>query len=80
MIMQLRLHVANRQQMQKAWAFAIDKSRSGIRTHRNSLKRDYQKIVITSASKEARILGVESGMSYSDAKILVPDLKVLVVN
>lgn len=78
--MQLRMNLSNRQQIKKAWAFAVDQSRAGLRRHNNSLGRDFQSVVITSASKEARIQGVQTGMNYQEAKSLIPDLKILVVN
>lgn len=71
--MQLTMNVATKEQVRKSWAFAAYKRRPG----RLGLKQLNQAI-ITSCSKEAKILGIQAGMRYEDAKQLLPDLRVLV--
>lgn len=66
--MQLRLQTLTREQMERCWAFAA----------RQSTRTKLDDSVITSCSPEARQWGVRAGMCYEDAKLLVPDLKVLV--
>lgn len=35
--------------------------------------------VIMSCSKQAKILGIRTGMRYEDAKTLLPDMRILVI-
>ncbi len=74
--LQLNLNVISKEELRHAWAFAVDRSSRYPRRRRRTLNT----CVITSASREARSLGVRAGMLCADAKLLLPDLKVLVYN
>lgn len=65
--MQTNLHLATKDQIKNAWAFAAGKRR-----------RTYKSSVITACSKEAKALGIRAGMHYEEAKQLLPELRVLV--
>lgn len=71
---QLNLNLANKEQLNRTWAFA--KSPGGSR--RRSMK-NIRSSVITACSKEAKNLGVRAGMRYEEAKMLIPEMKVLVI-
>ncbi len=102
--MQMNLHMATRDEIKNAWAFAVSpvrrkpSSRSlsnppladqaswplgqeglkdSLRGKQQSLKVRNQAI-ITSCSREAKILGIRVGMRYEEAKLLLPELRVLV--
>lgn len=70
--MQTNLQVATKEQIQNAWAFAAHPKRAGRRSLRHS--------VITACSRQARALGVRAGMHYEDAKLVLPELRVLLYN
>ncbi len=70
--MQLMMNVTTKEQMKRAWAFAA--YQPGNRRQR--MKRLNQGI-ITAASKEARKLGITTGMRVAEAKLLLPDLRIL---
>ena len=65
--MQMNLHIATKEEMKKAWAFAS-----------NTRRRTYKSSIITVCSKDAKMLGIRAGMRYEDAKLVVPELRVLV--
>lgn len=71
---QLNLNLANKEQIEKAWAFA----KSPYSTRGINLERT-KSSVITSCSKEAKQLGIKEGMRYEEAKLLLPEMKVLVI-
>lgn len=72
--LQLNLNLADKEQTNRAWAFA--KTPYGNRSR--SLKK-VKSSVITSCSKEARNLGIKEGMRYEEARLLIPEMKVLVI-
>ncbi len=72
---QLRLSVADKDQMRRSWAFAIDPAKSRRRALRN-----INHCIITAVSKEAKSFGVRTGMVAAEARMLMPGLKVLVCN
>jgi nucleotidyltransferase/DNA polymerase involved in DNA repair len=69
--MQLMMNIATKEQMKRAWAFAAYKP-----GNRQRMKRLNQG-VITSVSKEARVLGIKAGMQVVEARQLLPDLRIL---
>lgn len=74
--MQLKIQLTTEEQMNNAWVFA-----RGNTPHRSLIRRSLMNInqsVITACSKEAKNLGINAGMLVEDAKLLLPDLKVLV--
>lgn len=71
--MQMILNTASREEIKNAWAFAV----SPVRRKRQSMKVRNQAI-ITSCSREAKTLGIRVGMRYEEAKLLLPELRVLV--
>ena len=71
--MQTTLHIASREEIKNAWAFAV----SPVKRRRQSMKVRNQAI-ITYVSKEAKALGIRAGMRYEEAKLLLPELRVLV--
>lgn len=73
--MQLKFNTLSKQQVQNCWAFATDQKRA-----RYKKLRSYRRCIITACSKEAKILGIKTGMKYNDAKLLIPDLKVMICN
>lgn len=73
---QLSLTVANKEQIKRSWAFAIDTS---AKRRRKGL-RDFNRCVITAVSREAKAFGVKAGMAAADARLLMPELKVFVCN
>jgi len=66
----------DKQQIKNTWAFAIDRSNFTRQRQQLADLRDY---VISSCSKEAKRLGVRVGMRYSEAKALIPDMRILVI-
>lgn len=71
--MQMILDTATEEEIKKSWAFAA----SPVRRKRRSMQTLNQAI-ITVCSKEARKFGVQAGMRYEEAKLLLPELRVLV--
>lgn len=71
--MQMNLHIATKEEIKNAWAFAA----SPNRRKRRSIKA-LNKAVITACSKEAKSLGIRAGMRYEDAKERLPELRILV--
>lgn len=65
--MNARQNPSTKDQLNNAWAFAASKRR-----------RTYKSSVITACSKQAKILGIRAGMHYEEAKLLLPELRVLV--
>ena len=76
--MQMTLQLTDQEQLKKTWAFAIKESMPGRGVNRKRLK-NFSNYVITSCSKEAKILGVRAGMRYDEAKQLIPDMKILLI-
>lgn len=63
------------------WAFAID-DQPPLKRYIPSMrpKRNLHRYIITSCSRQAKAFGVRAGMKYSDAKALVPNMRIIVVN
>ena len=74
----MTLQLADQEQIKKTWAFAIKDSMPGRGVNRKRLK-DLSSYVITSCSKEAKVLGVQAGMKYEEARQLIPDMKILLI-
>lgn len=72
--MQLSLQVTNPDQLKRTWAFAMP----GKGTNRRQL-RSISSYVVTSCSKEAKVLGIRAGMKYDEAKLLIPDMRILLI-
>jgi hypothetical protein len=72
--MQLKLQLSSDEQLRRTWAFAMP----GRGVNRRQL-RSLRSYVITSCSKEAKALGVSAGMRYEEAKLLIPDIKILTI-
>lgn len=70
--MQLMMNIATKEQIKHSWAFAA--YQPSVRHRR--IKRLNQ-AVITAVSKEARNLGITAGMRVAEARLLLPDLRVL---
>ena len=64
-------------QRKKAWAFAADRQRLSRNKKRTFV--GYKHCVITACSKEAKALGVKAGMRYEEARLVFPDIKILVI-
>jgi nucleotidyltransferase/DNA polymerase involved in DNA repair len=63
------------------WAFAIDKQPPAKRYIPSTRpKRNLHRYYITACSQQAKAFGVKVGMSYSEAKALVPNMRVIVYN
>jgi nucleotidyltransferase/DNA polymerase involved in DNA repair len=63
------------------WAFAIDKQPPAKRYIPSTKpKANLHRYLITACSKEAKAFGVRVGMTYAEAKRLVPNIRVLVYN
>jgi nucleotidyltransferase/DNA polymerase involved in DNA repair len=76
--MQLNLHLTDREQLKRTWAFAVDRRNGRGGRKRRSLA-DYRHCIIMSCSKEAKILGIRAGMRYEEAKLLIPEIRILVI-
>jgi nucleotidyltransferase/DNA polymerase involved in DNA repair len=76
--MQLNITSANEKYF---WAFAVDKN-PPVKRYVPSTKprRNLHRYVITACSQQAKAFGVRVGMSYSEAKSLVPQMRVIVYN
>jgi nucleotidyltransferase/DNA polymerase involved in DNA repair len=75
---QLNIALADKEQIKHSWAFAIDQRNSTKAKVRRSLA-DYKSCFITACSKEAKALGIRAGMRYEEAKLRLPELKILVI-
>ena len=63
------------------WAFAVDKTPPVKRYVPSSRpKRNLHRYYITACSKQAKAFGVRIGMTYSEAKALVPNMRVIIYN
>lgn len=63
------------------WAFAVDATPPSKRYIPSTLpKRNLHRYIITSCSQQAKAMGVRTGMRYSEAKALVPKMRVIVYN
>ena len=78
--LQLRLAINNQQTIKRTWAFAAKRYQRGQDKRRKGNRRSSRasQAVITSASPLARELGVRVGMALEDARLLLPELRVLV--
>lgn len=75
--LQLNFNVTSKEQIKNTWAFAKDPTgKAKFKKYRTF--QHLRHTVITACSKEAKTLGIKAGMRYEDAKLLVPDMKVLV--
>lgn len=63
--------LTNKEQIKLAWAFARKPSVAQL--------KDVRDAVITSCSREAKLLGIRAGMRYEEAKLLIPDMRILVI-
>lgn len=63
------------------WAFARDDMPPAKR-YRPSLKprSNLDRYIITACSKQAKAFGVKVGMRYSEARQLVPSIRVIIIN
>jgi impB/mucB/samB family len=73
--LQLRLNTLSHEQASACWAFAVDTKKARYKKYRTM-----QACIITACSREAKSLGVQAGMLYEEAKLLIPELKVMVCN
>lgn len=73
---QLNLELDTKEQIKNTWAFAVDDTGFTLQRRKLAGFRDY---IISSCSKEAKRLGVRAGMRYSEAKALIPDMRILVI-
>jgi nucleotidyltransferase/DNA polymerase involved in DNA repair len=63
------------------WAFAVDKQPPTKKYIPSTKpKRNLHRYFITACSKEAKAFGVRVGMTYDQAKALVPNIRVIVYN
>jgi nucleotidyltransferase/DNA polymerase involved in DNA repair len=63
------------------WAFAVDKEPPAKRyVPSTKPKRNLHRYYITACSKQAKAFGVRIGMTYSEARALVPNMRVIVYN
>ncbi len=63
------------------WAFAVDATPPSKRYIPSTRpKRNLHRYIITSCSQQAKSMGVRVGMRYSEAKALVPMMRVIVYN
>jgi nucleotidyltransferase/DNA polymerase involved in DNA repair len=76
--MQINITSANEKYF---WAFAVDKNPPSKR-YVPSMKptRNLHRYVITACSQQAKAFGVRIGMSYSEARAIVPQMRVIVYN
>lgn len=77
----MQLSLAQATDQKYFWAFARDETPPAKR-YRPSLvpRRNLNRFLITACSRQARAYGVTIGMRYSDAKKLVPGMRVIVCN
>lgn len=68
---------SNNQDAKTTWAFAVDPTGRRPREHRPAPHYGWR-YIITSCSPTAKAAGVRAGMVMSDARKLVPELRVLV--
>jgi len=71
MSLQLNLDLTNTEQLKRIWAFARKTPASRMKGSRNA--------VITACSREAKLLGIQVGMHYEEAKLLIPGMRILVI-
>ena len=64
------------------WAFAVDVSRPRhIRRRKLGSPRKYlDRYQITALSPRLKALGVRAGMSYQEAKKIMPEMRILICN
>jgi nucleotidyltransferase/DNA polymerase involved in DNA repair len=77
----MQLSLSNAINQKYFWAFARDEMPPAKR-YRPSLtpRRNLSRYTITSCSHQAKAYGVKVGMTYHDAKKLVPGMRVIVCN
>ncbi|HSX32383.1 MAG TPA: hypothetical protein VLF43_03910 [Candidatus Saccharimonadales bacterium] len=73
--LQIPLQISTREQIKQTWAFA--KLAPKNKTYKRRPPTRYS--IITSCSRQAKLLGVHAGMRYHEAKLLVPGIKILVI-
>jgi|GEM_PF-2369885 len=83
--MQMNMNLNVPVNTKNAWAFAVDitKKQTGMRKRGKRMvaaTQNFNHCVITAVSREARALGVRAGMKYTEAKALIPDLRILITN
>ncbi len=63
------------------WAFARDIS-PPTKRYQPSLqpRRNLQRYIVTSCSRQAKAFGVKAGMTYQEAADLVPGIRVIISN
>lgn len=76
--MQSNLQFATNQQLRHAWAFAANKNKMTARRTRRRLISTHNYTII-SCSPRAKELGIRVGMKYAEAKLRVPQLKILAI-
>lgn len=59
------------------WAFAVDTRPPKTKMTPRAPKRDLSRYIITSCSNQVKALGVSAGMRYSEAKKLIPNIRVI---
>lgn len=63
------------------WAFAVDREPPTKRYVPSSRpRRNLHRYYITACSQQAKAFGVRIGMTYSEARRLVPNMRVIVYN
>jgi nucleotidyltransferase/DNA polymerase involved in DNA repair len=77
----MQLSLAQASDPKYFWAFARDEM-PPVKRYIPSLtpRRNLNRYRITSCSRQARAYGVRIGMAYSEARKLVPAMRVIVVN
>ncbi|HEX8182167.1 MAG TPA: hypothetical protein VF575_01035 [Candidatus Saccharimonadales bacterium] len=77
----MQLSLTNAMNQKYFWAFARDITPPAKR-YRPSLspRRNLNRYYITSCSKQAKAYGVTVGMTYKEARQLVPHMRVIVCN
>lgn len=74
--MTLSHRLTDEQQIKRTWAFAVDNRRFKDKREQLSTYRD---CLITACSKEAKKLGIRVGMKYSEAKAIIPNIRIMVI-
>ena len=84
--MQLDMNLSAPINTKNLWAFAVDINRqqSVFKKPRKNINREKARglsaCVISAVSREARAYGVRAGMRYTEAKKLIPELRILICN
>lgn len=77
----MQLSLTNAAEQKYFWAFARDQT-PPTKRYRPSLRprRNLNRYIITACSQQAKSYGVTVGMTYGEAKQLVPQMRVIVCN